>query len=128
MLLLNLVLLSSIANAQAVTPNQPFKIQFLSANNVGELYHFKCDGTILKNYSATEVAAGKSSSPDPDGFYTFTLDFTPGLANGTHTCTILADNSFGSVESMPVLVPAGNAPGNVKGLKIIQTTVVIGGK
>lgn len=130
LLMLLLSFSPSLVEAQVtVKPNTPFKVQFQSKVDSNELFHFKCDSTILKNWTDLERRAGTTLTADVDGFFTITLDYTPGLANGSHTCSVIADNLFGSVETPSISVPSGNAPGTLKGFKIINTvtTTVISG-
>jgi hypothetical protein len=126
--LIGVVLLSSSTQVLTVVipPNTPFGIEFFHDPSYGPIYHWECDGVIVKNFTTSEVNAGKSATPDANGLYKFSL-VVPGLSFGKHSCLVSVDNDFGKTKTDPIEVPVGVAPKTPIGLRLV-IEVKIGGQ
>jgi hypothetical protein len=101
-----------------VAPATSFTVAFEHAQQSGDMYRMWCDSTIIKNWNNTEIAAGKSTTANANGEYTFTLT-SPGLAAGTHSCFISAYNTYGEAKGTPENIIVGAAPSIPVGFRII---------
>lgn len=100
----------------AIPPNTPFTVAFDGMDT--DSFRMWCDGSIVKNYSASEITTGKNSVKNADGTYTFTVS-APGLALGIHSCLISAFNPLGESKSDPIQIPIGNLPMKPLNFKVI---------
>jgi hypothetical protein len=107
--LLSANILSAQTLSVSIAPNTPFQISFDSPVDTSTSYRVWCDGNILKNYTATEINNGKSTVPNADGTFTFTIS-VPGLSLGKHSCLVSAFNDLGEAKSLPLDVPVGTIP------------------
>jgi hypothetical protein len=108
-LLLSPLSLSSQTLTVAIPPNTPFTISFTHNLLDSAQFRFICDGGIVKNYTTSEILAGKSTTANADGTFTITVT-APGLASGTHSCSVSAFNTIGEIKSDPITIPIGNIP------------------
>lgn len=90
----------------AIPANTPYSVEF---KHNGEAAGFRlwCDSAIVKNYTATEIAAGKSATKNTDGNYTYQV-MAPGMTNGQHSCLMSAIYPEGEQKGEPITVPIGN--------------------
>lgn len=90
--LLVILLSTSQTITATIPPNTPFQIAFDQDNSNNDNYRLWCDGSIVKNFSSSEVSLGRSSTKNAEGNYTFTL-LAPGLPVGIHSCQVSAYNT-----------------------------------
>lgn len=100
----------------AIPPNTAYKISFDAIE--GDSFRLWCDGSIVKNYTNSEINLGKAAAQNTDGTYTFTVS-APGMVAGSHSCLVSAFNALGEVKSEPITVPIGNLPMKPTNIKIV---------
>jgi hypothetical protein len=106
---LSILLVRTQTLTVAIPPNTPFTISFIHNLLDSAQFRFICDGGIVKNYTTSEILTGKSTTANADGTFTITVT-APGLASGTHSCSVSAFNTIGEIKSDPITIPIGNIP------------------
>jgi hypothetical protein len=66
-----------------------FKIAFEYEAAPPPNFRLWCDDGIVKTYSSSEIRLGKSTAPNAEGLFTYTLS-APELTATTHTCLVTA--------------------------------------
>jgi len=79
-----------------VPANTPLDVSFKHDGLLMPSFRWWCDGSIAKNFSATETQP--AGTPDAAGLFTYTVT-VPGLAAGSHTCFVSAFNDQGEVKA-----------------------------
>ena len=113
LMLLSSLVLALTVNVKAQLPNAsivirintPVKFVFEHNGDNGlggqSSYRLWCNKAIVKNYTPTEALAGKSTTPNATGEFTYTLSYLGFATAGTKECHVTAYNESIESESDP---------------------------